>query len=85
MKLLLIALFTTVIILAVDCEDKNECPDKPVGCTDYDSIPTSEPCDAYFERWFYVAASNSCEKIGYSGCSQFGFETKEDCEACACE
>ncbi|MEN8249563.1 MAG: BPTI/Kunitz domain-containing protein [Bacteroidota bacterium] len=50
--------------------------------TCYDTPPTDEMCTAYFERWFYNESTNSCEKIGYSGCSQYGFETQEECEKC---
>lgn len=46
--------------------------------------PTNELCAAFFERWFYDSSSSSCEKIGYSGCEQYGFETKGECEACEC-
>jgi len=49
-----------------------------------DVPPTDEECDAAFERWFYVRASNTCEQIGYSGCEQYGFASLEDCETCLC-
>lgn len=46
--------------------------------------PTGELCLAAFNRWFYNASSNKCEQIGYSGCSQKGFATQAECEACLC-
>ena len=48
------------------------------------SPPTNEVCQAYFESWFYSKTRNTCEKIGYSGCSAKGFTTKSDCEICIC-
>lgn len=46
--------------------------------------PTNEACQAYFQTWFYNKNTNSCEQIGYSGCSPKGFASKEECEACKC-
>ncbi len=50
-----------------------------------DSVPNQEvTCLAYFESWFFDGSTSTCSKIGYSGCNQSGFQTKEACEACAC-
>ena len=46
--------------------------------------PTDEACLAFFQTWFYNKNTNSCEQIGYSGCSPKGFPTKDECEACKC-
>jgi hypothetical protein len=46
--------------------------------------PPTEDCKASFDRWFYDESKNKCEQIGYSGCSQKGFATKTECEACKC-
>ena len=51
-------------------------------CTD--TVPLDEACDAYFSRWFFDQQANSCQQINYSGCSQKGFATQEDCETCKC-
>jgi hypothetical protein len=45
---------------------------------------TGTTCAAYFESWFYNQGTNTCELMGYSGCSPIGFETKEACETCDC-
>lgn len=45
---------------------------------------TGTTCAAYFESWFYNQGTNTCELIGYSGCSPVGFTTKVACESCAC-
>lgn len=45
---------------------------------------TGTTCAAYFESWFYNQGTNTCELIGYSGCSPVGFETKAACENCGC-
>lgn len=68
------------------------CADDPVknDCVQIDSeicehtVPTDEICAAYFQRWFYDKQSASCKRISYSGCSQYGFETKVACDACNC-
>lgn len=69
-----------VALMFTNCSEECEttiatCKEKP---------PTNELCLAYFERWFYNADQNECEPIGYSGCSQWGFETEAECEACRC-
>ena len=50
----------------------------------YDTPPTNELCQAYFQSWFYDQKTGSCYKKGYSGCSVYGFATKEECEECDC-
>ncbi|GEM_PF-540823 len=50
----------------------------------FDTPPTDELCQAVFNRWFYNSETNECEQIGYSGCEQYGFETKQECEDCGC-
>ena len=45
---------------------------------------TDELCLAVFERWFYNEKTNNCEQLSYSGCSEYGFETKIECEECDC-
>lgn len=52
------------------------CLDKPAE---------DELCLAYFSRWFYDLGSNTCSEISYSGCSEKGFATKAECEACDCK
>ena len=59
-----------------DCE--------PVNTTCTERPPKDELCQAYFTRWFYNEDTNQCEEIGYSGCSQQGFETQKVCEECLC-
>jgi hypothetical protein len=46
---------------------------------------TNEACHGYIQRWFYNTESNACNSIGYSGCSQYGFATQAECEACLCD
>lgn len=75
--LLTIAATTIFAACKQDCAVTNSrCEERP---------PVGEACLAYFERWFYNEGSNSCELISYSGCSQKGFETKAECEACVCD
>lgn len=64
------------------CNKANNCTTATGACSD--TPPTNEACAAYFERWFYNASENTCEQIGYSGCSQKGFETQAACEKCKC-
>lgn len=73
-------LFLTVAIL-FSCSKK--CDEvKPAACSDVP--PTNEACLAAFQRWFYQSGSSTCELVSYSGCGQYGFDTKEDCESCRC-
>lgn len=50
----------------------------------HEAAPTDELCFAYFERWFYNEAGDACEMVAYSGCSQRGFATEEECGTCKC-
>lgn len=78
-SIVLFALATITILSGCkrECAVTNsKCEERP---------PTNEACLAHFERWFYNEASNSCELISYSGCSQKGFETKAECDACVCD
>jgi hypothetical protein len=61
-----------------------QCDQTPTG-TCAEVPPTDELCAAYFNRWFYNPQTQSCTQIGYSGCSQRGFATQQDCEACKCQ
>lgn len=59
---------------------KKECDSSVPACKD--QPPTNEMCAAAFNRWFYNAQTNQCQLISYSGCSQKGFATKQDCDGC---
>lgn len=80
MKFTLTVIFVAIVGLMA-C--KKDCNCQPAACSEVP--PTDEACQAYFQRWFYDAASNSCTQIGYSGCSQKGFATQAECEACKCD
>lgn len=74
-----IAVCLTVILTCCskDCElNLATCSETP---------PTNELCQAAFRRWFYNKEKNKCEQIGYSGCSQKGFATQQECEECKCK
>lgn len=62
---------------------KKDCGQKIAACGDI--VPTNEACAAAFNRWFFNKASNKCEQKAYSGCSQKGFATQQECEACKCD
>jgi len=77
-NLIVLAIMISVFVACGDnCEDT-----APVACSDI--VPMDEACQAFFTRWFYDAETESCERIGYSGCNQVGFETESACKACAC-
>jgi hypothetical protein len=80
MKTLKIMLAVIAMITALSC-NKDCIPTDPV-CSE--TPPTNEMCQAYFERWFFDSSSNTCSKIGYSGCSQKGFATEQECLTCQC-
>lgn len=75
--IILVGLITMTVACSGDCENPNSiCKESP---------PNDEECAAYFERWFFDKKKDSCKKIGYSGCNQYGFATKQECETCKCE
>ncbi len=63
---------------------KKDCDIAELNPACEETVPTNELCQAAFKTWFYNSETETCSEIGYSGCSQKGFETKEDCEACKC-
>lgn len=76
---------TLIFILGTSLGSMNcnsDCDIKIDTCKE--SPPMDELCAAAFTRWFYNTETNKCEQIGYSGCSQKGFDTKQACEACKC-
>lgn len=77
-SLTLLVCFMTIMLISCS----KDCGPKSPRCND---MPNSGVCQAYFESWFYNKETNSCEKMGYSGCSPKGFENKTDCEKCQCK
>ena len=78
MKALRLMLFAAAVLVACS----KDCGAPQGACADV--VPTNELCQAAFQRWFYNAANNRCEQIGYSGCNAKGFATQAECEACKC-
>jgi hypothetical protein len=72
---------TFSIVLLISCS-KDCAPSNSSICAE--TAPTNEMCLAYFQRWFYNPESNQCEQISYSGCSQRGFATENECNECIC-
>ena len=80
-----LTLFITILLVITlgltncskDCE--------PTIATCSETPPTNELCQAAFNRWFYNKEKNKCEQIGYSGCSQKGFATQQECDKCKCK
>ncbi len=79
-SLLLKSVLLVCTSLVINCS--RDCGPVPAACSDVQ--PTMELCAANFTRWFYDEASNKCEQITYTGCSQKGFATVQECEACKC-
>ena len=74
--IIIVTVTTGLFSCTKECESTNPiCKESP---------PTTEICLAVFERWFYNEETNSCEQKSYSGCSEYGFETKVECEECEC-
>jgi hypothetical protein len=78
-KILIVLAFLSIGNFA--CKKDCEAVQKP-GCTD---VVPDEACLAYFERWFFDPNTNSCKKVAYSGCSEYGFATEAECEECKCK
>lgn len=74
----------SILISCNDIEDeKFECDNTNLGCSQVP--PTNEICLAFFQKWFYDNQSKTCNMVSYSGCSDLGFKTKVECEACNCD
>ncbi|MBT8327651.1 MAG: hypothetical protein KJP21_08000 [Bacteroidia bacterium] len=80
MKHVILLLFITTIGL-VSCKKEPCITDSK--CKEYPA--KDEPCDAYFQRWFYDAKLGDCYLKGYSGCEAYGFATEEECDKCDCK
>jgi len=76
--ILVVVLFSLTSIAAC----KKDCPITNAVCIE--TPPNNEACQAAFNRWFYNSNTQKCSQIFYSGCSQRGFATKTECEACKC-
>lgn len=77
------SMLTVFLISGMLFSCKSDCePGPDPACAD--AVPVGELCQAYFQRWFFSTETKSCSQISYSGCSQKGFATKAECEACTC-
>jgi hypothetical protein len=47
-----------------------------------DQPPDTGPCDGAFPRYYYDAATDSCQRLNYGGCegNENNFETLRGCE-----
>lgn len=79
-KILILAIVLFLTAGLTSCS--KDCEQKRVTCKE--TPPTNELCQAAFIMWFYNKKKNKCEQIGYSGCSQKGFTTQQECEKCKC-
>jgi len=75
-------LLSFFLFTLTSCDDNCMATEIP-ACSE--TVPNQDVvCLAYFESWFFDSTTSTCEKIGYSGCDESGFATKEECEACKC-
>jgi len=86
-KFILVTFF--LLLITSGCQKKLNCKGSIVDSACNDQPPATNfetliTCGAYFERWFYNASTNECEKIVYNGYSGIGFETQLECETCLC-
>ncbi|MCY1529576.1 hypothetical protein D9M68_647280 [compost metagenome] len=77
----IISILAVAIVGFSSCSKKCKTTEGPCN----DKVPVGEACQAYFQRWFFNPATNSCELKAYSGCSQKGFATEQECNACKCK
>lgn len=83
MKYILLFATTVLAIGFGSCAKLSDCQAVDAKCLQ--QPPVNEACQQSFDRWFYDAGSNKCELVSYSGCSDFGFKTEAECNACACK
>jgi len=74
--------------MVLACKQTASCEEdlEDLICQEQPPNPTSSTvtCTAYFVRWFYNPTTNTCEEVGYSGCSATGFATQAECQECVC-
>lgn len=80
MKILLI--FPIIAFAIFSCSKQKECGVSDPTCLE--TVPHDELCQAAFNRYFFNPETEECEQISYSGCSQKGFETLQECQECEC-
>ena len=78
-----IAIIETKPSTVKDTIKTNDCEPELAKCNETPS--RNSFCKAYFTSWFFDKKTNECKQISYSGCSQKGFSTKEECEECKCK
>ena len=81
-KLFIVPVCLSVLFVSTSCKDDCVLSDNPI-CRE--TVPTEEFCSAYFSGWFFDSEENTCQEIGYSGCTKKGFDSKEECESCQCK
>lgn len=79
-RLIRVVIFIYLSFNLVGCS--KDCESQSTTCSE--TPLTGEDCLAFFQRWFYNKETNTCERVGYSGCSLKGFDTEEECKECAC-
>jgi len=74
---------TILIVLTLGLSNcSKDCEPTIATCND---IVPNEDCLPQFNRWFFDKTKNKCKQISYSGCSQKGFATQQECEECKCK
>lgn len=72
--------FLSLVVLGFCFSCTEEPSKRSVHCSD--EVPVDEMCLAHFERWFYDSSANTCTKKAYSGCTEYGFATEQECLEC---
>lgn len=78
-------LFFAATVLAIgfgSCAKLSSC--RAVDSKCLQRPPVNEACQSSFSRWFYDADADQCTLVSYTGCSDFGFKTESECNACVC-
>jgi hypothetical protein len=78
MKLNGILSLTLLCVLAAGCE--NDCV-KSERCS---LQPQTDPCYAAISRYYFDKDENKCKKYTWGGCTEYPFETMEECQECEC-
>jgi len=78
----------TFILLLIAASLWTACDDEcaPVNCEFVFPSPGENICQAIMTSWLYNPSTGTCEQISYTGCSQQGFSTQEECKInCPCD
>jgi hypothetical protein len=72
--------FSILLLLTLTLGCGGECV-KPEQCA---LQPQIDPCYAAIPRYYFDKEENKCKEYTWGGCTEYPFETMEECQVCEC-